>query len=155
MMNASDLKTTTIINEQRFIDINIDSETDEPTPPEPIENNDKLKPDKKFLFNFKKNKNKNPFENPKTAPKPTLNALSLNEATDILLSNLNELDLNYYSEEDEDEEDDDTNQANDKIRTDNLFKLHQKLQRLESLNKEVVSQSSTEINGNDSSSNEI
>lgn len=167
MTNAIDSKNTTInLSEQRFIDINIDSETDDTSLDQQAteENN------KKFMFNFRKNskesaassKKKTQNENAdQKIPKintslstPSSNSInsnklfntniSLNEATDILLANLNELNLSFYSDDDHDEDDDDEeaneNSINEKLRTDhNLFKLHQKLilsQKLESLSRD-------------------
>ena len=58
MMNSIDSKIATInLNEQRFIDINIDSETDDAglDQSETISKED----NKKFLFNFRKNSKEN------------------------------------------------------------------------------------------------
>lgn len=121
------------INEQRFIDINIDSDTDE-TKTSSSEPN-KNASNKKTIFNFiSKKKDDDSSKTPTSS-----HSMTLHEATDILLSNLNELNLNYYSDaddhDDDDDDDDDLNENSLRLKTDNnLLKLHEKLQKLESLN---------------------
>ncbi len=177
-MNSIDSKIATInLNEQRFIDINIDSDSDNTSlgQSETISKED----NKKSLFNFRKNSKENSNLNSNntkkkvdsdqclktnvnlSTPPPNNqnnnnsklfgNKISLNEATDILLANLNELNLNFYSDDDHDEDDDEeeTNEniINEKLRTDkNLIKLHKKLQKLDSLSKEQSTNESASDN---------
>lgn len=87
------------LNEQRFIDINIDSEPDEPTNTK----TSKLKTSSSaHLFNFNQ-----PKQKPKKRDAPTF---------DTLLSNLNE--INIYSDYDDDEEDDEDEEDEPGKRTD-------------------------------------
>lgn len=124
------IKSIDLTNEQRFIDININSDSEDST--------DKSEPnkDKTFLFKFKKN-NKHETETNignkpfATTPATSINnSLTLNEATDILLSNLNELNLHFYSDDDH-EDDDDEDEEEEEENKANLIQLQQKLQRIE------------------------
>ena len=128
------IKSIDLTNEQRFIDININSDSEEST--------DKSEPnkDKTFLFKFKKN-NKHETETnignnlftTTTATTATSinNSLTLNEATDILLSNLNELNLHFYSDDDHEDDDDEDEEEEEEENKANLIQLQQKLQRIE------------------------
>ena len=149
--NMSGLSSTIeFSNEQRFIDINIDSETD---------NEASLPKAKISMFNFgsgKTNSNKLKTNSAKSDLNSTANtSLALMQKTDLLLSNLSEIGINsMYSfhtenfdfEDDDDDEDDYVNKGNDRI--DKIYNYNSQLRKLSRQLNNLDSTNQMDMNNN-------